>query len=1297
MILKINKENIKYGLIRFFSEVKKDKGTILLIFFLIAVLVISFILPYMYFGRLYGTDDYTHLFHTGKMASATSISSFYNNMIDEVSNTEAEINPFYYPFGLWLFGSELIKMTGLPALDAIMIFAILFFFLVIGTFYLYSGLFLKTQKQRILAVLFFMSMPNMALMALSYRPAVFVIPFLLVIIYAIFQEPVNLKLIPPMLISIFVIVISHTGTYIFLISVSITFFFLYCLIWGKFSRIVFFTILSSFIIYVISLSWFPQISYQYVAKSSFFVTIGDFFASKFNFILASDMGKVFYEQLFVGQQLVYAIIFGAIIFTIGWILLYVHKYIITFFSKSENAFPVTLPLQSLSHSVVSTPIWAGPVQCFFSLFGIFQLDSKGKCLLVSTLACTLLPNVFQTSSGIFTDTGALREVDYLIIIIPITAALGFWKLLTYFKESTHKHKNKLIAVLWIITLLSVILIPTLATSYYLPKIAGEDYIIDGMKWLGQTGNENSKVAGYGYRTVPIYTNMTDASYALQSGSETRRFVRLLNGIYFSGGKENADNLLTEYGARYILISDKILSNFGNSRQNVTTDKNYALDKIYSSDDYGIYEIGISPQMAVPKTFLAENTTIMSVGSTLEIESPSYKIVLDEKSPAIERIGTPKRNLLGEGFSTDTLTISEIVQKNMLINQYTISDLNFTYTIDGNQLLYSSILKSTDNSSEVRIGSMEVRYIFYPDSVKREYFIRNDWQGSVGSSQKHITLSTLFFTPLSDFVIDTDKGQKTRHIYESQDNVVMDDLFYDLYIHDNDVGTYIKFGSTSPSPSALGYKGSTMYNMSSIFFSQSETVNPGASLHITQYFAVGDENTAKGNIRNHDGISLSNYPNGITPVIFVGYRTPVSDQFNGDYGTNGYSLLNEYEIPYTEAINPLDIRMNTAALLENNSTSEKGNVTVELSPVNLKDIAAENIKIIGVQNTGINSFDDIETQRKNIETLFEYAQSEDTPMIGFMPTNLNYDLDTVKILVDNEIPLALAIPVNSPYEGMTQSGYRSPELAYYNGEPTDLVLFPVSYPLSTSLLYNPDTEGVFSSWENIMTQTVTNDEMALFIIRSDEIGNPLFADQFANLTDSAQETGLTFTTPDEIADHFRTLQLVEHEGTIKNDEAVISVTNRNNNVARAITFKVVMPALKKGGYKADNATITRNLIRGPWNWVYVTCDLNPQQSAYITISPANKKEDLFTDLSQRPIEGSQRISVKDKDGIPINNAIINVGLKQYITDKNGNAHILLTRGEHEITIQSPGFNTLHQVVDVKGRIYVIKNIFGNLWP
>ncbi len=57
-------------------------------------------------------------------------------------------------------------------------------------------------------------------------------------------------------------------------------------------------------------------------------------------------------------------------------------------------------------------------------------------------------------------------------------------------------------------------------------------------------------------------------------------------------------------------------------------------------------------------------------------------------------------------------------------------------------------------------------------------------------------------------------------------------------------------------------------MSSLSFAQSESLKPGATLHITQFLSPGDEVTAERNILDQEGISLMNYPDGMNPIILV---------------------------------------------------------------------------------------------------------------------------------------------------------------------------------------------------------------------------------------------------------------------------------------------------------------------------------------------------------------------------------------------------------------------------------------------
>ena len=115
-------------------------------------------------------------------------------MGSEVSNAGSAVNPYNYPFGLWLYGSEVIKMTGLSPIDGIFVFTLIFLFVLIGCFYFYSGFILATKEQKLIATLFFISMPNMALLMLSYRPSVFILPFLFLILYFAYKDAVDWKM-----------------------------------------------------------------------------------------------------------------------------------------------------------------------------------------------------------------------------------------------------------------------------------------------------------------------------------------------------------------------------------------------------------------------------------------------------------------------------------------------------------------------------------------------------------------------------------------------------------------------------------------------------------------------------------------------------------------------------------------------------------------------------------------------------------------------------------------------------------------------------------------------------------------------------------------------------------------------------------------------------------------------------------------------------------------------------------------------------------------------------------------------
>jgi hypothetical protein len=1281
------------------SNYSNNRNLILLSFFLIIVILISLVIPMIYFGRFFGTDDYTHLFHTKEMASTFGLVEFYEKIGNYVSNPGSGENLYNYPFGLWLFGATIAKITALPLLSAEFFFVILFLLILVSSFYLYSSTFLESKEQQIVAVLFLLSMPNASLTLLEYWPTTFTLPFLFILLYIALKDPVQWKLFPIVWLSIFIITIGHTGTFIFLIIFSMFYFLLYCILWGRFSYSMFTVTLSTFVIYVFSLTWFPQFSNQYEVKSHLFLTPGTFFASRFNFNLPLELGNIFYQNMLVNQEFIYTIILGAFIFSLGKLFVYIHLKISEKFIQPGNLFPITLPISNISHSVVATPVWIGPIHLLLSIIGFFKIDSRGKCILISTFLITVTPDLLLTAQGTEAQTGALREIAYLTIIIPITSVLGLWALISYLDSIKHTQKNLFTLMVWILVLLVIIITPIMATTYYLPKIAGEDYIIDGMRWLSESGNTEEKVVGYGYRTVPIFTNMTDAAYGLENGYDTNTFVKLLKGIYFSKAGNDAGDLRQYYGVKYVLTSDKLAANLGNSPDRMLIDGNQALDKIYSSKDFGVYEISTSSEKMAEKKFLAENISLQEIGSSLQIETDVYKVILNENYPVIEQFGSPRDNYLGGGFFNDNIQISGIrqqsyanpfippdesaIRQNSTVDLFSLKQVSASPTINKNQIIYETILKDQQNGENE--ASLRVIYTFFPTTVKREFLISNDWVTVPQARYMNVRFSTSFFVPLNNFVLKSNQSRIERHIYPSLDSVVKNEKIRDFYIHEGDRGIYIKNEPTSSYPFELSYAGSTLYNMSSIGFSQSESLKPGATLHITQYLAPGDEVTAENNILTQEGITLLDYPNGLVPIILSGYRTPLSDIGYSDKIEQGYKVLSDEDVPYTEAIVPEQF----TEIPSIESSSQLYNVSKVIHRIDFQTIPTTSIKIIGSGTMGSTYFDNFTEQEQSISSTKNYANLENVTLIGYMPGSLDYNLDTLKIISDKKIPFLLSKFVSPPYYSMSGLQNQNPQMAFLQSESADVVLLPVSLPLSSALSSQSNRSDILSAWQATIDEAAVNDRMTFFIISAADIGNPKYTEDIKSLIVYARNRGLTFTTPDVMVNHFKKIQNIQYIGSINGDIATINLTNNNDDVVQGVTFRIVLPALKTGGYQLNDGTITKTKTDKNHIIVYVSTDISAHATKEIKIIPQAPKEKIVVTMPQRLVEGVITISLKDTNGNPLPNADIIIDSKYYSPDAKGNINIKLMRGVHNVQILSPGFEPYDTILNVKGRIYMIE--------
>ena len=864
---------------RIYAYYAKDRAFFTLLLFLIAVLVIGYLIPALYFGRPFGTDTYTHIFHAQEMYATDSLFDFYEELGKKVLNPDLEDNPFNYPFGAWLFIAVLSKVINLEPDYTAYLFSALFLGIVAISYFIYAGLFLETKSQKLFAVLFLFSMPNVVLSVNNYRPSTFVLPFLLFAIYASYSEDITIKNMFLMIIAVLLIALTHTGTLIYLMIFAIGFFWIYSFFARKFSRPLFVLASSTFLFFWIAVKLFPHLYQQYATKATLFLTPGNFLSDKFHIFFADELSRALYENLFVHHQFIYVIIWSACVFAMGSALVFAGEQVYNQYTRlvSEKNHAI-VPLTGMSHSFITTPFWIGPIHAILGVIGFFRLDMKGKCFAVTVLLTTVAPAIMQASEGLDTATGALREISYLYLIIPVVAVLGLWYIIQFVKAKV-KNSRAVITLIYIGLFSMIIVTPVIGNGYYLPSISGEDYIIEGMQWLSGTGTPNEKAVGYGYRTVPVYTGKMDASYGRASGTQTRTFIQLLNGIYFEKTGNQAGDLYSLFGAKYVLISDKLVQNLNNEKE-VVIDSRRDLDKIYSSKDFGIYAFSQSGIHA-DSLFNDDQVSIDNVGSNIEIRTKTYKVVMDRETPKIKYIGTNTQNLLQEGTMYDSARLTWLGNSDDL-EAYSFSDETFTREGIDNKLIYRTVLKDgrgIDNWSTVTIV-----YTFLPEMIEREFIISNDQLSTTDSPIMRVYFSTNLFMPASTFVLKKSFTRVEKDIYPSEDTVHLNDVYEEFYITGGDSGIYIKYGNTAPNPQYITYKGSTAYNYCAFGISNYETIQPGASLHITQYISVGNEDLAKRHILNDNRISLHPYPDGIIPLILCGYDYSGSPLRHGRIGT-----------------------------------------------------------------------------------------------------------------------------------------------------------------------------------------------------------------------------------------------------------------------------------------------------------------------------------------------------------------------------------------------------------------------------
>ena len=1201
--------------------------------FFIAIVILAYFIPIVLYPMPWGSDVYFHMDNTERMYQSNSLVVFYEKSFQE------EYLGYDYPFGMWYFGSIVMKMTGMTIQQLVVIFPFVLVLMAFFIFYIFALTMLKKTDCALLSLIFLISMPFLALNLLNYSTSRFVSIFLVMFLYITVREKQRWQDYLLVIAIIFTLVVTHTGTYMFLIFFTTAYFLFYALIWKKFDWWMFSITAITIFVYVFAVQEFQFVQPQYIDKGRLVISLSDSIASASGLDVIRDMGTIFYDNIFVSNNLSYAIFWSALIFTAGILALWVHR-------KLENrisTFKLTLPfigdITNVSHGIISTPFWIGPAQTILSVFGIFRLDSKGKCIFLALFISTIFPGAMQTGEG----TGSLRETYYLFLIIPVTAAAGLAYIYPKIKKFADSPRKKaIVTIIFVVIFAPLIAAPIVGSLHYMPQISGSLNEKENLIWLSTIGKSFEGVSGFAYRErIDIYSQKNTPS--IPSGSETKRFTNDLQRTYFGLGSERETEDLYSFNIQYLISSERILQGFDMKPDALRIDTNTRLDKIFvSNNQFGIYSYNNQTGTPLPGTgkitdihdnivFDEHPGGIRDFGSSYLFEDNYYKIRLDKRSPAVQYLGTNTKNMLGEGFFIDDLTVYSRSEENSTPFSTTFEEITYdSIANNGDILQYKGTITRPEGTS---LASILVTYHFYEKCVKRDIRIANDKNDLNKPSDLNVYLSESFFTPLSDFDF-TDMNEEgiketTRKIYPSQDMIPLKDIKTNrVFLNDKEEGILIKYMNTAPYPDRLLYKGSTVYDYGNIIIGSQDTVAPGDAYDVEQYFAVGEKDEAIRKIEEYTSTSLYDYPDGMIPLVILD-PYPLNNP--------GWAGRTNYTIPGSELVNY------TASTF-----------------------------------TGMKQY---QTQHDELAQLVGGR-----PLTGIILPNLLYNLDTIRALSELSIPGIVGTPVNPPLSGLYNEGKRNLKEAQYNGEPTGVVIIPVSFPPSTLLGRGYSQLDVFAGWTGTLDSVVNEGGIAVFYWSPDDFASSGLQDEMNSLLDYAEIKGMTLTPLDPLIRHTLLLQNITLGVDPGMDSVTIKVQNNNYVNVTGVTCKVILPGIDGScPYAASgDGKIVRIDKEDSKCVVYVAFDLAAGESKNSTIEPTMPRKRFGIDFSNL-YHGTNLMVILDDEGNAVPGALVKVDTRSYTSDEAGEVRFYVRSGDHTISVEKPGFKSRQVNIYIKSKI------------
>jgi hypothetical protein len=1264
-----------------------DSNAFLLVF-LISMIILAYIVPTFIFQAPSGTDVFVHMVNTERMSDTYSITDFYEKSFSQESLS------YDYPLGLWFYSSIVMKVTGMDIYTIVYVLPLLLMILSALLMYVYTFELLASKKMAILSIIFFLSMPLMAISMLNFSTSRFTTIFLIAIIFLSIRQ-MNIRNFLITGILVFTLAFTHTGTFMFLMLFSIMYFILSALVWKKFDRSMYFLIVFIFFIYIVTVGLFPFIQAQYIDKGRMIISISESISSVIHLGIIKDMGQIFYENIYVSNNFAYFFFWSALIYAAGRLAIIIHVKCKELLGGYYAGIPLISNIKNVSHGMITAPFWMGPLHSVLSIFGFFQLDMRGKCVAIALIFAAILPGAMQSGEG----TGALREIYYLFLIVPVCAAAGFCFIFSFIENTGQTAKRKkIIVIILLIMFLSLMAAPIIGSLYYQPTIAGGRDEKENLFLLGTLANPYEGVADFVYgKRIDIYANLTTPD--IPSGNEKNQYLRAVSNSYLLPSSESFVKELNSFNIQFLLSSDKTLKELNTTKESLHIDKNTNLDKIISSTKNfsAYYTIPGSTQIIKQESdesdvvFEEQAPSIKEIGSVFLVENEYYKIKLNTNSPSFSYIGTPTRNLLGEGGYSDLLTINwgGVAYKDKFVN-YDLNELTYPdIRIQGNTLTYSTTV--WDMNTTERWATLKVKYTFYEKAIKREIFVANDYVTMNSGGDMYVDISQSVFAPFDHFSFTqmdtTGTKEVTKRIYPAQDSVVLKDRKYsNIFFDETNTGLNIRFEDSTPYPDLMTYLGSQIYSYGHVSMSSKYPLATSETFRLVQYFAIGQKTVATRNIDYYTSVSPYLYPNAIKPVIVTGYI--------GNSGTVPVLINN------TSASSLVNLSGTGILPLAASQESSEGTLPLykkfkdESIPYTVAFASDTKMALPGTINpAGFvrldrgQSFLDSRSQKEEIQKVLTSVRPT-----GIMFQYFSFNLDSMKILQENKISYAEGFVVSAPFNEFGREGNRNPKIAYIEGTMTDIVLIPVSWPTSAMLRPDFDTRETFTQWEDICDTVNDFGGVAVFLWNARDNENKEYLNNTMSIIYHAQENGMNFTTPDAIAEHVRLMNKISVHVERGPDNVNLTINNRNNEPVSGVTYRIILPEIDNTcPYVVNIGRIARYNTSGQNCILFVTTNVKEREIQDISIWPDISRKKFGVNLSGT-YEGLNLIKITDTENNLVSNADFIVKHQIIESDPEGIVNVTLRRGVQNITLQKPGFYSEDYQVNVNGRIYRLTNYF-----